>query len=105
MFWKDAPNIDYVRKQRNRAIQSLQQQLKNLPVADNPSWEWITDRIVAFDRRKREYSLQLDGLLVSSDIETEQDGEISPLQLLTTCNGPWVEDIRTAYRGHMRPSA
>jgi hypothetical protein len=105
MFWKDAPNIDYVRKQRNKAIQSLHQQLKNLPVADNPSREWITDRIVAFDRRKREYSLQLDGLLVSSDIETEQDGENSPLQLLTTCNGPWVEDIRTAYRGHMRTSA
>jgi hypothetical protein len=93
-LWSDSPNIDYIRKQRNRTIQGLNARLNKL---FSPWWserEWVVGQSSVSDKRKREYALQLEGLVVHCDLDDTHIEAINPYELLISHNGYWVEEIR-----------
>ncbi len=97
VFWQDSPNIDYIRKQRNTSIRRLNEQLAALFKPKDVGHEWIVDRMSNFDRRKREYALDLGGLIVRCDLDAVEPGAVDPSGLLESQTGIWVTQIRSEY--------
>lgn len=97
MFWHKSPNIDYVRKQRNMTLRRLNEHMIELIKLQGDVQKLITDRPSISDKRKREYSLNLNGLVVGADLDTIEPGSIDPSKLLDTFSGLWVEQIRSDY--------
>jgi len=97
VFWHDSPNIDYIRKQRNSTLKHLSDQLTQLFKFDAFSHEWIVDRTSISDKRKREYALNLDGLIVRCDLDAVEPGVVDPSGLLESQTGIWVTQIRNEY--------
>ena len=93
-IWKADPNIDYLRKRRNKTLRGLNEQLKIQLNNELPDHNWILERTSINDKRKREYALNLAGLHVNSDLDGIQFEALNPFELLISHNGFWVEEIR-----------
>lgn len=97
VFWHDSPNLDYIRKQRNTTLRRLNEQLAHIFGEDAADHEWIVDKVSISDKRKREYALDLNGFVVQCDLDEVEPESVDPSQLLESCSGIWVEQIRGDY--------
>ncbi len=97
VFWHDSPNMDYIRKQRNTTLRRLNEQLTDVFKDHVTDHEWIVDKVSISDKRKREYALDLNGFVVRCDLDAIELGTVDPSQLLESCTGIWVEQIRNDY--------
>jgi hypothetical protein len=90
-FFHEIDNLDYLRKQRNNTFKRINEQLNRLCSKYVQNREWISDRYLYEDRRKREYALQLEDIT----IEVEYDLDQLELELsYSTNNQQWLKDIR-----------
>ncbi len=97
VFWHNSPNVDYIRKQRNTSLDRLNEQLAALFKRKVAGHEWIMDRTPNSDKRKREYALDLGGLIVRCDLDDIEPGAVDPSRLLESQTGIWVTQIRNEY--------
>jgi len=97
VFWRDAPNLDYIRKQRNTTLRRLNEQLTDVFKDVAPGHDWIVDRTSITDKRKREYALQFSGVVVHCDLDGLSVSGVGPDALLTSCQGHWVDQIRRTW--------
>ena len=97
VFWHDSPNMDYIRKQRNTTLRRLNDQIAELFKRNASGHDWIVDRTSISDKRKREYALDLGGLIVRCDLDDIEPGAVDPSRLLESQTGIWVTQIRSEY--------
>ncbi len=100
-LWQDSPNIDYLRKQRNRAIQGLNAQLNKHFAPWKLEREWVQGRTSVSDKRKREYAINLQGLTVSCDLDDASVSEVDPDTLLLTVRDHWAGQVRAEWAAEL----
>ncbi len=93
-IWNADPNIDYLRKRRNKTLHGLNEQLKRQLNGELPGHKWILERTSLNDKRKREYALNLTGIHVNSDLDDIHIEALNPRELLISHYGHWVDEIK-----------
>jgi hypothetical protein len=89
LFFSDFPNLDYSRKHRNITIRRINEQLGRVLKDVIKREEWIIDRPVSDDKRKREYAINLEGISVEVNFATDDKTSILP-----GINALWIENMR-----------
>jgi hypothetical protein len=95
VFWSDVQNQDYIRKQRNICLRRLNSQLCDIFDAYIKRDDWIIDRNAYNDKRKKEYALNLDDVIVINDLDVN-GFEID--EILSGLTSKWADQIRSEYR-------
>jgi len=101
MFFDKLPSLDYARKYRNKTISRINEQLSRLTKDYLNQSDWVKDRVLNEDKRKREYKLVLESVQIHLGFKQNEKGEAL---LLPEFTQKWAEDIRSDYVQYLAKS-